>query len=94
MPVPVVGAFGKYLKSDILQLNHHGSNGGSLSLYKIIAPDVAIWACEDNRYLYDHQRLGTKAGFEFNKYIRETVPDHYSGSSTHTILLPSLEEEK
>jgi hypothetical protein len=90
----MVRVFGSHLKSDILQLNHHGSNGGSLSLYKIIAPDVAIWACEDNRYLYDHQRLGTKAGFEFNKYIRETVPDHYSGSSTHTILLPSLEEEK
>ena len=90
----MVGVFGTYLKSDILQLNHHGSNGGSLSLYKLIAPSVAIWACEDNRFLYDHQRLGTKSGFEFNKYIRETVKDHYSGSSTHTILLPSLKEEK
>ena len=90
----MVRVFGNYLKSDVLQLNHHGSTGGNLAFYKIVAPEVAIWACEDNRFLYDTQRLGTKAGFEYNKYIRETVKYHYSGSYTHTILLPSLEEEK
>lgn len=90
----MVSIFGNHLKSDILQLNHHGSTGGSLALYKIVDPDVAFWACEDNRFLYDHQRLGTKSGFEYNKYIREAVQYHYAGSSTHTILLPSLEEEK
>ena len=90
----MVGLYGDYLKSDILQLNHHGSNGGTLSFYKLIQPEVAFWACEDNRFLYDRQRLGTKPGFEFNKYIRETVKYHYSGSYTHTVLLPSLEEEK
>ncbi|MBO5323767.1 MAG: hypothetical protein J6A88_06680 [Oscillospiraceae bacterium] len=90
----MVGLYGDYLKSDILQLNHHGSNGGTLSFYKLIRPEVAFWACEDNRFLYDRQRLGTKPGFEFNKYIRETVEHHYSGSYTHTVLLPSLEEEK
>ena len=90
----MVGIFGDHLKSDILQLNHHGSNGGSLSFYRVVQPTVAFWACEDNRFLYDRQRLGTKPGFEFNKYIRETVAYHYSGSTTHTILLPSLEEDK
>jgi glyoxylase-like metal-dependent hydrolase (beta-lactamase superfamily II) len=90
----MVRVFGNYLKSDIMQLNHHGSNGGTLSLYKIVQPEVAFWACEDNRFLYDHQRLGTKPGFEFNLYIRETAKYHYSGSYTHTILLPSLQEEK
>ena len=90
----MVGCFGDYLKSDILQLSHHGSNGGTLPFYRAVEPTVALWACEDMRFLYDRQRLGTKPGFEYNLYIRETVKYHYAGSYTHTILLPSLQEEK
>jgi len=48
----------------------------------------------DIQFEKDLRRLGLVSGFEFNKYIRDTVQDHYSGSNTHTILLPSLEEKK
>ena len=90
----MVSVFGNYLKSDILQLNHHGSNGATLAFYKKVQPTVAFWACMDIQFQYDQKRLGTISGYEFNKYIRETAQYHYSGSNTHTILLPSLEELK
>jgi len=90
----MVTVFGNYLKSDILQLNHHGSNGATLNFYKKVQPTVAFWACMDIQFEKDLRRLGLVSGFEFNKYIRDTVQDHYSGSNTHTILLPSLEEKK
>lgn len=90
----MVTVFGNYLKSDILQLNHHGSNGATLAFYQKVQPTVAIWACMDIQFEKDLKRLGVTSGYEFNKYIRNTVKTHYSGSNTHTILLPSLEEKK
>ena len=90
----MVRVFGDYLKSDILQLNHHGSNGATLNFYKKVQPTVAFWACTDTHFEYDMKRLGTATGFEFNEYIRNTALYHYSGSYTHTILLPTLEEKK
>ena len=90
----MVAVFGNYLKSDILQLNHHGSNGATMAFYKKVQPTVAFWACMDIQFESDSKRLGTASGYEFNKYIRETALYHYAGSNTHTILLPSLEEKK
>ena len=90
----MVTVFGDYLKSDILQLNHHGGNGATIGFYRKVQPSVAIWACMDFQFEFDRRRLGLVSGYEFNKYIRDTVKDHYSGSYTHTILLPSMEEKK
>ena len=90
----MVTVFGNYLKSDMLQLNHHGSNGATLSFYKKIQPSVAFWASQQYNFDYDRRFMGLVAGYEFNKYIRETAKDHYTNSETHTILLPSMEEKK
>ena len=90
----MVTVFGDYLKSDILQLNHHGSNGATLNFYKKVAPSVAFWPCQQYHFDYDNRHLGVQSGYEFNKYIRQTAQAHYTHSETHTILLPSLEEKK
>ena len=31
------------LKSDIVQMSHHGQNGASEELYEIISPDICLW---------------------------------------------------
>jgi len=90
----MVKVFGSYLKSDIMQLNHHGSNGGTLAFYKQVNPTVALWACPQKILELDNRRLGTQAGYDFNLFIQQNAKDHYSHTETHTILLPSLEEEK
>ena len=90
----MVTVFGSHLKSDILQLNHHGSNGATLNFYKAVQPSVAFWPCQQYHFDYDRRHQGIQTGFEFNKYIRETAQAHYTHTETHTILLPSLEEKK
>lgn len=36
------------LKSDILQLSHHGQHGGCPQLYSMIAPTTALWSCSED----------------------------------------------
>ena len=40
----IVNMFGDHLKSDILQIPHHGYNGGDSDMYESMAPTYAIWA--------------------------------------------------
>lgn len=89
------GVYGDYLKSDVLQVNHHGANGATLGFYKLIEPTVCFWACQQYHLDYDNRQLGYKTGYEYNRYLRtkEDVIGHFSNSETHTVLLPSLEVE-
>jgi len=80
--------FGDYLKSDVLQVVHHGSNGGTLGFYKRVSPSVCLWPCTDQHFQYDLRRTGELLGWGFNKYLRETADAHYSGSTTTTLRLP------
>ena len=90
----MVRVFGTHLQSDILQLNHHGANGATLNFYKVVKPTVAFWPCQQYHFDYDRRHLGIQSGYDFNKYIRETCVAHYTNTETHTVLLPSLQEEK
>ena len=36
--------YGSYLKSDVLQANHHGQKGGSMSFYQYVDPSIVFWA--------------------------------------------------
>ena len=85
----------EYLQSDVLQVVHHGANGGTLAFYRYIQPEICFWPVKDDFFYYDMRRLGTASGFDFNKYLR-SIPGsrHYHGSITTTLLLPSLEEKK
>lgn len=87
----VASHFGNYLKSDVLQVVHHGSNGGTYSFYRNIAPSVCLWPCTQQHFEYDLRRTGQLTGWTFNKYLRETAKAHYSCGATTTLRLPSLE---
>ncbi|MBQ7321165.1 MAG: MBL fold metallo-hydrolase [Clostridia bacterium] len=80
--------YGAYLKSDMLQLAHHGANGACLDLYRCIDPDICFWACPKSKYESDPRQLGTMEGFEFNFYLRDTsikTREHYHNSVTTVI---------
>ena len=80
--------FGEYLKSDMLQLAHHGANGACMDLYQRIDPEICFWACSKDKFENDERMLGTKAGQEFNAYLRDTsirVREHYHNSITTII---------
>ena len=78
--------YGTAIKSDILQVTHHGANGGDLQLYKNINPKICFWDCSDYAFYTNPQQLGTASGFSFNKWVRENVPTHYYGTVTTEII--------
>lgn len=82
--------YGTAVKSDILQLTHHGFNGGDLSLYRNVDPEICLWATDRARFETDERCLGTKSGFEFNKWIRNDsirVRTHCHNSVTTIVHL-------
>ena len=42
--------YGAYLKSDVLQVSHHGLLGGDIGLYKLIDPDICLWPVKKARF--------------------------------------------
>jgi len=84
----------EYLDSDVLQVVHHGANGGTLAFYRYVQPEICFWPVKDDFFYYDMRRLGTASGWDFNKYLWTVAGRHYHGSTTTTLLLPSLEEKK
>lgn len=84
----MAATFGEYLKSDMLQLSHHGSNGAALELYEFIDPEICFWACSKTSFETDEKRLGTVSGYDFNAYLRNEsirVRTHYHNSETTVI---------
>ncbi len=66
------------LKCDVMQVAHHGVNGGSLDLYRLCSPKVAFWPAEQGL-------CESYAAIEQNKYILETcerVFFAYEGTQT------------
>lgn len=39
----LVRLYGNSLKSDFMQINHHGNRGGKIELYEAVAPSYAMW---------------------------------------------------
>ena len=76
--------YSSYLKADILQLTHHGLNGGYLELYQNINPDTCLWSIDENRYLNSPYCLGLQPYCEHNLYIRDEnikKREHYNASN-------------
>ena len=46
----IYGLYGSELKSDILQVAHHGWNGGSVEIYNAVLPEIAFWPVEQSRW--------------------------------------------
>ena len=91
----MVGVFGDYLKSDILQVNHHGANGANLPFYRKIAPIMTFWGCQQYHLDYDNRQRGVNSNYLFNRYLwqKDDIIGYYSNTETHTIRIRTLEEE-
>jgi len=79
-------AYGDALESDIMQLAHHGFNGGVYSLYTAVDPKICFWPCDQFRYETDSRNIGTSTGdYSFNWYLRNKkwTRDGLSGDRTH-----------
>lgn len=85
--------YGDYLKSDVLQLAHHGLIGGNKRLYQYIDPEVCFWATPEARFKGElagqvYQWCIGEGGLDYNAWIRDPkvrVRQHYHNSITTTI---------
>lgn len=76
--------YGEYLKSDYLQLAHHGLIGGDRTLYELVNPKVCLWATDEERFTGEGESgfrwcLG-EGGCDYNAWIRDekvAVRKHY-----------------
>lgn len=50
--------YGNYIKSDILQLAHHGVGGQTLATSKAVDPDICLWASDQKTFDHDPRALG------------------------------------
>lgn len=74
--------YGAYLKSDILQVCHHGGVGGTIPLYEEIDPEVAIFSTTD-------ELLPVYLGIRYNYHlVYEQNVKQIFNSAENTITLP------
>lgn len=84
----IADAYGAELKSDILQLTHHGFNGACFDINKLVDPEICLWACDGFRFECDVRNLGTADGYLFNRYLRDRSikkREHYYSDTTVTL---------
>ena len=89
--VRLAEVFGDALRSDIVQVSHHGYSGGNQRLYEVADPKICFWPIDEYRYMNDPRRLGEHPDCLCNKYLREK-PDceNYHSSNTVTVTFPEL----
>ena len=87
--------YGDYLKSDILQVAHHGLIGGDKYLYAFVDPEICFWSTSEERFLgrLPNQRYQWCLGegcCDYNAYLRNDKirkRQHYHSSKTATITI-------
>jgi beta-lactamase superfamily II metal-dependent hydrolase len=72
----IVHQQGEGLKSDFVQVNHHGYSGGATLLYQAIAPTYSLWCTSEIAFRFrtcgiKYQWIGNAVSS--NKYIYDTV---------------------
>ena len=95
----LAATYGYYLKSDILQLAHHGLIGGDKELYQMIDPQVCFWATFEDRFNGKYSKdkyqwcLGESI-CDYNAWIRDEsvrIREHYHNSVTTTLTMENIE---
>lgn len=74
----LVKTFGNYLKSDVMQINHHGYSGMTKALFDTVNPEKTIWTT--SKKAFDLRTNGKKYEFigsavDVNKYIYDTLTE-------------------
>lgn len=83
---------GKNLKSEIVQVSHHGQNGATEELYKIVSAEICLWPT--TQWLWDNNSNGAEDSGpwktkETRKWMEELkVKQNYiAKDGTHTIRI-------
>ena len=89
------------LKSDVMQVIHHGLAGGDKNLYKVVNPDICLWPTHKERFEGKADSDGDGildatqhcVDMDYNKYLRDDSikkREHYHHSQTTVIDMLDL----
>lgn len=80
----LVNAYGEKLKSDVVQVAHHGFNGAKKEVYALINAETALWPTPDYCFAENLHRDSNKYLFNESKTVKEHI---ISGYGTKSIIL-------
>lgn len=80
----LIHTYGEYLKSDIVQVAHHGFNGAKKKVYELIDAVTVLWPTADYCFDDNLNRRANKYLFKKSKTAREHI---ISGYGTKSIIL-------
>lgn len=80
----LIHTYGEYLKSDIVQVAHHGFNGAKKKVYELIDAVTVLWPTADYCFDDNLKRRANKYLFKKSKTAREHI---ISGYGTKSIIL-------
>jgi hypothetical protein len=81
------------LKSDIMQVIHHGLSGGYKPLYQAVDPEIVLWPTTQERFDSDPWCTGSNSEANFNAWLRNEwirVRQHYVADYTTIIDMSDL----
>lgn len=64
----LINRYGKDLKSDIVQMAHHGQSGATQELYKLVDPEICLW--QSPQWMWDNV-TGTFKTLETRKWMED-----------------------
>ena len=78
--------YGPCLKSDIVQVSHHGYVGATVELYTHVAADVALWPI--NSKYYDKMILPAFPQYVENKYVEHSATENIIADVDVALSIP------
>ena len=87
----LLDTYGDGLKSEMMQVSHHGVEQATVELYDMIAPSLAFWPCDE--WLLTHERGTTKKQYLLsNESIYEHIIHGY-GNATRPLSYKAQPKE-
>ena len=88
--------YGNWLKCDIVQVSHHGYDGGTTELYKMLSPNTCLWPTSKENYSNMSSGSTSNNYLKVDTYILYTlkVPVNIYAEPTTTISLPFTNGDK
>ena len=84
-------SFGSYVKSDFVQVAHHGYSGATIELYRLISPSVALWPANQNAYEAQTNGNNKNSYYAVDYFIRHNLglkELHVADKTEKTFILP------
>ena len=84
------------LNCDIVQVSHHGYDGGTKELYRYLNPKTCLWPTSRENYQKMSSPTATGGYLDVDKYIIHIlkVPTNIYAEPTSTIMLPYINGDK